>query len=96
VSGRGSTGLGIASVLQCVDELGGTLELRTAPGRGTRARLLVPDAALTRTGAGDAIELRASRALPAEKRAHLRALCAARGARYSEAGLLTAEATPVR
>jgi signal transduction histidine kinase len=41
-SGGGGTGWGTASVLQSVRELDATLELETAPGRGTTARILLP------------------------------------------------------
>lgn len=43
VSGRaGGTGLGLALVRQTVHQHGGTLDLTSAPGRGTVARVLLP------------------------------------------------------
>ncbi len=39
---RSAGGLGLVSVRQTVDYLGGTLEIASAPGQGTRATLTVP------------------------------------------------------
>jgi hypothetical protein len=41
-SGRGSTGLGLSSVLDCVERMGAVLELRSLRGEGTTARLTLP------------------------------------------------------
>jgi len=48
--GRG-TGLGLFLARALVEQLGGTLELESAPGRGTTARIVLPAAALPGEGA---------------------------------------------
>ena len=42
-SGSGSTGLGTASLRDCLMELGAELSLASSPGRGTRVRVRLPD-----------------------------------------------------
>jgi len=40
--GRTVTGSGLANIRDRVDSAGGTLEVTSAPGQGTRLRVLVP------------------------------------------------------
>ncbi|MFA9200355.1 MAG: sensor histidine kinase [Cypionkella sp.] len=44
------TGLGLSQVYGMVEQLGGTLEIESAPGTGTRVRLLLPRAAVAPGG----------------------------------------------
>jgi two-component system sensor histidine kinase HydH len=41
-SGSGGTGYGSASLQECLDELGGRLEVSSAPGKGTRVSVYLP------------------------------------------------------
>jgi hypothetical protein len=50
-SGHGGAGYGSASVLACVERMDAVLEIESEPGRGTRARLLVPGACIARRAA---------------------------------------------